>query len=90
MIVYNKTKEDFSNDILTNDIGNIISTHILAKTGNKIAPNEILRVDVQYWSTKTSYNLLCAIMVLKFYVFIFSNKLDAGVDEMTGAVRRYF
>ncbi|MDO3695720.1 DUF2075 domain-containing protein [Wenyingzhuangia sp. chi5] len=41
MIVYNKTKEDFSNDILTNDIGNIITSHILEKTGNKVSPNEI-------------------------------------------------
>ncbi|WKV11267.1 DUF2075 domain-containing protein [Marivirga harenae] len=41
MIVYNKTKEDFSNDILSNDIGNIISTHILEKTGHRVAPNEI-------------------------------------------------
>lgn len=41
MIVYNKTKEDFSNDILTNEIGDIISRHILDKTGNKVAPNEV-------------------------------------------------
>jgi len=41
MIIYNKTKEDFSNDILTNDISNIISTHIADKTGKKVAPNEI-------------------------------------------------
>ncbi|PWH82706.1 AAA family ATPase [Algibacter marinivivus] len=41
MIVYNKLKEDFSNDILTNDIGNIISNHILETTGNKVAPNEV-------------------------------------------------
>lgn len=41
MIIYNKTKKDFSNDILTNDIGNIITSHILDKTGNKVSPNEI-------------------------------------------------
>lgn len=41
MIVYNKTKEDFSNDVLTNDIGGIITSHILEKTGNRVAPNEI-------------------------------------------------
>src|SRR5690606_30707462 len=41
MIVYNKTKEDFSNDILTNEIGNIILQHILAKTGKKVSKNEI-------------------------------------------------
>ena len=41
MIIYNKTKVDFSNDILTNDIGNIITSHILEKTGNKVSPNEI-------------------------------------------------
>ena len=41
MIVYNKTKEDFSNDILTNDIGNIITTCIINKTGKKVSPNEI-------------------------------------------------
>lgn len=41
MIIYNKTKEDFSNDILTNNIGNIITNHILDKTGNKVSPNEI-------------------------------------------------
>lgn len=41
MIVYNKSKEDFSNDILTNEIGDIISKHIMDKTGNKVAPNEV-------------------------------------------------
>ena len=41
MIVYNKSKEDFSNDILTNDIGNIITSHILKKTGKNVSPNEI-------------------------------------------------
>jgi DUF2075 family protein len=41
MIIYNKTKIEFSNDILTNDIGNIITNHILEKTGNKVSPNEI-------------------------------------------------
>ncbi|WP_127023555.1 DUF2075 domain-containing protein [Flagellimonas beolgyonensis] len=41
MIVYHKTKEDFSNDILTNDIGTIISNQIISKTGHKVAPNEI-------------------------------------------------
>lgn len=41
MIVYNKTKEDFSNDILTNDIGNIITQHIFERTGNKVSPNEV-------------------------------------------------
>ncbi|MGH2612858.1 MAG: AAA family ATPase, partial [Rhabdochlamydiaceae bacterium] len=41
MIVYNKTKQDFSNDILTNDIGNIISDHILKRTGKKVAASEI-------------------------------------------------
>jgi len=41
MIIYNKFKVDFINDILTNDIGNIITSHILEKTGNKVSPNEI-------------------------------------------------
>lgn len=41
MIVYNRTKEDFSNDILTNNIGKIISDHIKNKTGKKVAPNEV-------------------------------------------------
>lgn len=41
MIIYNKTKVDFSNDILTNDIGNIITSYILEKTGNKVSLNEI-------------------------------------------------
>lgn len=41
MIVYNRTKEDFSNDVLTNNIGGIITSHIFDKTGNKVAPNEI-------------------------------------------------
>lgn len=41
MIVYNRTKEEFSSDILTNDIGNIVSTHILQKTGHRVAPNEL-------------------------------------------------
>jgi DUF2075 family protein len=41
MIIYNKTKVGFSNDILTNDIGNIITNHIHDKTGKKVSPNEI-------------------------------------------------
>jgi len=41
MIIYNKTKEEFSNDILSNDIGSIITNHILLKTGNKVSPNEV-------------------------------------------------
>ena len=41
MIVYNKTKEDFSNDILTNDIGNIITSHIYKFTGHQVARNEM-------------------------------------------------
>ena len=41
MIVYSKTKEDFSNDILTNDIGNIISSQINDRTGKKVAKNEV-------------------------------------------------
>ena len=40
MIVYNKSKIDFIADILTNDIGNIISKHIREKIGNKVSPNE--------------------------------------------------
>ncbi|WP_405221034.1 DNA/RNA helicase domain-containing protein [Dokdonia sp. Asnod1-B02] len=41
MIIYNKKKIDFSSDILTNDIGNIITEHILERTGNKVSPNEV-------------------------------------------------
>lgn len=41
MIIYSKTKEDFSNDILTNDIGNIISKHIYEKTRKNVAKNEV-------------------------------------------------
>ncbi|MGS2738757.1 DNA/RNA helicase domain-containing protein [Sinomicrobium sp. M5D2P17] len=41
MIVYHRTKEDFSNDVLTNNIAEIIASHIQEKTGKKIAPNEL-------------------------------------------------
>ena len=41
MIVYNKTKSDFNNDILSNDIGNIITSCIYDKTGKNVAQNEI-------------------------------------------------
>lgn len=41
MIVYNKTKEGFSNDILTNDIGNIITNYIYKKTGHRVADSEV-------------------------------------------------
>ncbi|WP_019038355.1 DUF2075 domain-containing protein [Psychroflexus tropicus] len=41
MLVYNKTKEDFSNDVLTNNIHNIVSKHILERTGKKVASNEL-------------------------------------------------
>lgn len=42
MIVYNKTKEDFSNDVLTNNIKNIVAGCILDKTGKRIGKNELL------------------------------------------------
>ncbi|MBD8488092.1 DUF2075 domain-containing protein [Echinicola sp. CAU 1574] len=42
MIVYNKTKEDFCNDILTNDIENIISGAIFTVTGKQVAKNEVM------------------------------------------------
>ncbi|ANE53136.1 DUF2075 domain-containing protein [Flavisolibacter tropicus] len=41
MIVYQNTKEDFSNDILTNEIDRIIATQIKQKTGKEVAPNEL-------------------------------------------------
>ncbi len=41
MIIYHKTKQDFSNDILSNDIGNIVSRRISVKTGHRVAPNEV-------------------------------------------------
>jgi len=41
MIIYNKTKVDFSIDILSNDIGNIITNHIHEKTGKNVSPNEV-------------------------------------------------
>jgi len=41
MIVYQKTKIEFGNDILSNDIGKLISNQILSKTGKKVSPNEI-------------------------------------------------
>jgi hypothetical protein len=42
MIVYQKTKEDFSNDVLTNDIDRIIGEQIKLKTGKSVASNELL------------------------------------------------
>ncbi len=41
MIIYNKTKQEFSDDILTNDIGNIVSRKIFDQTGHRVAPNEV-------------------------------------------------
>ena len=41
MIVYNKNKINFGNDILTNDIGTIVVNKILEKTGKKVSPNEV-------------------------------------------------
>ncbi len=41
MIVYQKTKSDFSNDILSNEIDIIISKCIYEATGRNIAPNEM-------------------------------------------------
>ncbi len=40
MIVYNKTKLDFTNDILTNDIGRIVALAIKDKTGKRTPPSE--------------------------------------------------
>jgi uncharacterized protein len=41
MIIYQKTKEDFSNDVLTNEIDRIITSQIKLKTGKETSPNEI-------------------------------------------------
>lgn len=41
MIIYQKTKEDFSNDVLTNEIDKIITRQIKLKTGKETSPNEI-------------------------------------------------
>ena len=41
MIVYSKTKQDFSSDILTNEIENIIASYILSKIGNRVAAAEM-------------------------------------------------
>lgn len=41
MIVYQNTKEDFSNDILTNNIDTIIADQIRLKTGKEVARNEL-------------------------------------------------
>lgn len=41
MIIYQKTKEDFSNDVLTNEIDRIISSQIKLKTGKETAISEI-------------------------------------------------
>jgi uncharacterized protein len=41
MIIYQKTKEDFSNDVLSNEIDKIIARQIKAKTGKETSPNEI-------------------------------------------------
>jgi DUF2075 family protein len=41
MLVYNKTKKKFSDDILTNNIHNIVSQQILERTGKKVANNEL-------------------------------------------------
>lgn len=41
MIIYQRTKEDFSNDVLTNEIDKIITKHIKLKTGKDIPASEI-------------------------------------------------
>jgi DUF2075 family protein len=41
MIVYSKTKEEFGNDVLTNNIGNIILNHIESKTGKRVSVYEV-------------------------------------------------
>ncbi len=42
MIIYQKTKEGFSNDILTNNIDGIISGELKRLAGKRVAPNEIM------------------------------------------------
>ncbi len=41
MIIYQKTKEDFSNDVLTNEIERIISSQIELKTGKETSKSEL-------------------------------------------------
>jgi len=41
MIVYQKTKENFTNDLLSNQIEKIVEKHILSETGKRVAPNEL-------------------------------------------------
>src|SRR4051812_6992204 len=42
MIIYQSSKEDFSNDVLTNNIDKIISEQIKSKTGKHTAVSELL------------------------------------------------
>ena len=48
MIVYNKTKKEFSDDILTNDIGNIILKHIKFKTGKSVSLMKFVHFRIRY------------------------------------------
>lgn len=53
MIVYQKNKEEFSNDVLTNDIDGIIARAIKQTTGKDIAPSETnaYRQSLHYMNT---------------------------------------
>src|ERR1700733_2883957 len=42
MIVYQKTKEDFSNDVLSNNIDKIVANHIKLKTGKSVGASEVM------------------------------------------------
>lgn len=41
MIVYHRTKEEFNNDVLTNDIDNIILNALIEKTGKRVGVAEL-------------------------------------------------
>lgn len=53
MIVYQKKKEEFSNDVLTNDIDGIIARAIKSSTGKDISPSETnaFRQSLHYMNT---------------------------------------
>jgi len=53
MIVYQKNKEEFSNDVLTNDIDGIITRAIQSSTGKAVGPSEVkaFRQSLHYMDT---------------------------------------
>jgi DUF2075 family protein len=88
MIVYQKNKEGFSNDVLTNDIDGIITRAIKSSTGKDIAANEVnaFRQSLHYMDTVLHDNDIpddCGISI-EYHIPCTSKRIDFLITGSDG------